>query len=268
MLDRVRPAVARALAVVSLLVLVSGCGGAEEPVAAPSAATAAGPTASEATGPPPATSDPVDAEAPAGTDSDPVMTAEASPAPQPPSGDELAGVRSREVPPRGNGATAVVAGSVPAPGTGREHRVRVEVEGGLDVDGEAFASFVLDTLNDPRSWSRDGLTFSRTDGDADIVVVLASPETSARMCAPLVTNGTLSCRQGPRAILTMHRWAHGMEDYGEDVTGYRRYLVNHEVGHVLGHGHVACPGPGLPAPVMQQQTKDVDPCVPNSWPYP
>ena len=146
--------------------------------------------------------------------------------------------------------------------------MRVEVEGGLAVDPEAFAQFVLDTLNDPRSWSHDGLTFSGTDGDADVVVVLASPETSAAMCEPLVTYGKLSCRRGPQAIITMYRWVNGMEDYGDDLTGYRQYVINHEVGHVLGHGHESCPAAGEPAPVMQQQTKDVDPCEPNPWPYP
>lgn len=192
----------------------------------------------------------------------------AEPAPQPPSPDELAGLLSREVPERGAGATVVVPGSAPAPAGGTEHRVRVEVEGGLAVDGEAFASFVLGTLNDKRSWAADGHTFSRTDGDADVIVVLASPETSAAMCRPLQTNGKLSCRKGPRAIITHHRWVHGSEDYGDDLTGYRQYVVNHEVGHYLGRGHVDCPAGGAPAPVMQQQTMDVDPCVPNPWPYP
>jgi hypothetical protein len=190
----------------------------------------------------------------------PVVTAvpPASPA-------ERAGLRSDEVVDRGTGGTVVVPGSAPAPTAGREQRVRVEVEGGLDVDGQAFAAFVLDTLNDPRGWPSDGWTFSRTDGQADVVVVLASPQTSAAMCRPLQTFGKLSCRQGPRAILTMYRWVHGTDEYAHDLTAYRQYLVNHEVGHVLGHGHVSCPAPGEPAPVMQQQSKQVAPCVPNAW---
>ena len=34
--------------------------------------------------------------------------------------------------------------------------MRVEVEGGLAVDGARLAGIVLAILNDPRSWGRDG----------------------------------------------------------------------------------------------------------------
>ncbi len=208
----------------------------------------------------------------------PVVRATSAPGPEPttepvpttpsvPPADAAAGVLSDVVPPVGTGGTVVVPGSAPAPGPGRVRTVRVEVEGGLPVDGGAFAGFVLDTLNDPRGWGHDGSTsFARTDGDAEVTVVLASPETSARMCRPLDTGGTLSCRNGPRAILTYHRWVLAHPDYGADRTGYRHYVVNHEVGHFLGYSHVPCPGAGVPAPVMMQQTKGLLGCAPNPWP--
>lgn len=208
-----------------------------------------------------------------------VVVARAAPSPEPAptstatpstaSSDAAAGVLSDDVPAVGSGTTKVVAGSVPAPGAGPVRTVRVEVEGGLPVDGVAFAGFVMDTLNDPRGWGADGaMSFARTDGDAEITVVLASPETSTRMCRPLDTGGTLSCRNGPRAVLTHHRWVLAHPDYGDDRTGYRHYVVNHEVGHFLGHGHVPCPGAGVPAPVMMQQTKGLLGCAPNPWPAP
>ena len=160
-------------------------------------------------------------------------------------------------------------GSAAAPGRGEVRTVRVEVERGLPVDGARFAGFVLATLNDDRSWGHDGaMTFARTDGDAPIVVVLASPETSAELCGDLRTHGMLSCRNGPRAVLTFHRWVNATDEYADNVTGYRQYVVNHEVGHALGYGHERCPGPGQPAPVMQQQTLGLKGCAQNSWPYP
>ncbi|MHA6782315.1 DUF3152 domain-containing protein [Pseudonocardia saturnea] len=197
----------------------------------------------------------------------PAVDVPAAPTPLP--ADAAAGIRAAGVPQVGTGSISVVPGAVPAPGPGPVRTVRVEVEDGLAVDGAAFADFVLATLNDPRGWGRDGaLSFARTDGEAAIVVVLASPDTAAALCRPLVTHGRLSCRIGSRAVLTYFRWVEAVPDYGDDRTGYRRYLVNHEVGHVLGHGHEPCPGPGAPAPVMQQQTKGLLGCAPNSWPHP
>ena len=202
---------------------------------------------------------------PARAPAPPVVAARA-PAPTP---DELAGVLARTVPPSGPGTYDVVPGEVPAPKRARTTPVRIEVEHGLHIDGDAFATFVLATLNDSRSWSRDGdVGFARTAGDAPIHVRLATPATTDRACASLGTEGRLSCAVGRNANLNLARWVTAIPDYGGDLTGYRHYLVNHEVGHVLGHHHVQCPGPGAPAPVMQQQTLGLDGCRPNPWPYP
>jgi Protein of unknown function (DUF3152) len=181
--------------------------------------------------------------------------------------DAVAGIVTRVVPSVGTGAFTVVPGSTSAPVPGVVRTVRVEVEGGLPVDPAAFARFVMRTLNDPRGWGRDA-TFTRTAGEAEIVVRLAGPDTTARLCAPIDTGGPLSCRSGPDAVVNHQRWVEGHPDYRGDLTGYRRYVVNHEVGHLLGLGHVECPGIGAPAPVMQQQSLGLLGCAPNPWPYP
>jgi len=198
-----------------------------------------------------------------------VPQAESATVPQADPATALAGIRSPGVPDVGTGVVDVVPGTVAAPDpAARVVQVRVGVEGGLPVDGTAFASFVMSTLNDGRSWAGEGKSFARTDGEADVEVVLASPRTSAAMCRPLDTGGTLSCHNDGRAVITYYRWANGSDDYAADLTGYRQYVVNHEVGHYLGHGHVACPAAGQLAPVMMQQTKGIGACVTNPWPFP
>src|SRR5690606_22905810 len=122
----------------------------------------------------------------------------------------------------------------------------VEVEKGLPGEDGDFVDAVEEILGDPRSWGNDGdRSLQRVDGDdADIRVLLAAPDTVDQLCAPLRTNGFVSCANGNRAIINQNRWVSGVDDFGDDLETYRIYLINHEVGHTLGHGHVNCPGEG------------------------
>ena len=268
---RARPPGRRALLLSALV--AAGCG-------SPAPSTTPGPASSgtsrePSTDPSRATGDPPpgpEALPGAAADSGPALPAHPDGAAPPPSdvpaADREAGVLPGPLPASGPGTTQVVPGATPGTGVGRRFSLRVEVEDGLPADGAAFAAFVMATLTDPRGWSREGWDFVRTDGAADAVLTLASADTSARMCAPLVTHGTLSCRTGGDVVLTAVRWFEGAETYGPDRTGYRRYLVSHEVGHAIGKGHVGCPGPGMPAPTMVQQSIGVDACAAQPWPYP
>ncbi|GAA3591198.1 hypothetical protein GCM10022223_02180 [Kineosporia mesophila] len=185
--------------------------------------------------------------------------------------DVEAGLTSAKVKWKATGTLTTVKGTAKAPGKGKVYKVRVQVEKGVAIDGEKFADFVLATLNDDRSWTENGTRrFARTDeaSEAFTTVTLASPQTSASMCLPLKTFGKLSCRNGGRVVLTTYRWTKAIPEYKKDRTGYRHYVVNHEVGHALGHGHEYCAGQGKRAPLMMQQTKGLLGCKPNPWPHP
>lgn len=170
----------------------------------------------------------------------------------------------------GTGQLTVVRGRSRRVGTSPARLFAVQVERGLGVDRDAFVRQVERALFDRRSWSRGGSFGLRRTGEiarAELTVILASPETTDRLCAPLQTNGVFSCSQGSRAVLNAARWRDGATSFAGDLVGYRRYLVNHEVGHVLRHAHRGCPAAGAPAPVMMQQSKGVGSCTPNPWPF-
>ncbi|GGJ10351.1 hypothetical protein GCM10010121_020850 [Streptomyces brasiliensis] len=180
---------------------------------------------------------------------------------------------------KGSGKFDSVPGTAKAPGKGRKYTYRVDVEQGLGLDGELFAQAVQKTLNDRRSWAHDGArTFERVDsGKPDFVITLASPGTTADWCAKSgldTTEDNVSCDSASteRVMINAYRWAQGSKTYGDEIHAYRQMLINHEVGHRLGYGHVTCEEDGGLAPVMQQQTKFLDHdgihCLPNPWPYP
>jgi hypothetical protein len=164
----------------------------------------------------------------------------------------------------------ILAGAASA-GAGDRHTFTVEVEDGLDGDaGELVETIHSALLDDESSWARDHELVQVADpGAADIRVVLATPATVDEWCGAvgLDTGGDSSCWDGERAMLNGDRWRHGV-DHVDDLETYRAYLVNHEVGHGLGHSHVDCPEVGALAPVMMQQTLGLGGCHPNPWPYP
>ncbi|HEY8986645.1 MAG TPA: DUF3152 domain-containing protein [Streptomyces sp.] len=180
---------------------------------------------------------------------------------------------------KGSGKFDAVPGVEKAPGKGRKFTYRVDVEQGLGLDGGLFAQAVQKTLNDDRSWAHNGArTFERIfTGRPDFVITLASPGTTAFWCAKSgldTTQDNVSCDSAAtqRVMINAYRWAQGSKTYGDKMYAYRQMLINHEVGHRLGHGHVTCDKNGELAPVMQQQTKFLDHdgihCLPNPWAYP
>jgi hypothetical protein len=181
---------------------------------------------------------------------------------------------------KGSGSFTTVPGQDKAPGKGEILRYRVDVEKGLSLDGALFAEAVHKTLNDDRSWGHGGTrTFERvSSGRPDFVITLASPGTTAVWCGKSgldTTEDNVSCDSASteRVMINAYRWAQGASTFGDDkMHTYRQMLINHEVGHRLGHNHETCTRQGALAPVMMQQTKflatDGVTCRPNAWPFP
>ena len=238
---------------------------------------------------------------PRGTDENQVARAEETPA--------IIGVPSNgEVPPSGelpdggpfigaaSGEFRIVPGGTDPVGrqTAEQFTYTVEIEDGIDtVDfggDDSVARMVDATLANPKSWTADGaVAFQRITGqDPTFRVSLASPITVRENCGYDIELEA-SCYNSAtgRVYLNLARWVRGARSFQGDIGSYRQYLVNHEVGHAVGHpAHAPCPADGALAPIMMQQTfgvnnseiHELDPegvvpdndatCRYNAWPFP
>lgn len=210
----------------------------------------------------------------AGCSSTPSFSASAaSPAPSPVPPSPSRGPVSTDVPVirypvAGGGTFDFAATGGPVIGAaGRLLTYRIGVERGITgVDAATFGDAVELVYADPRSWPATGNWRLRRAGAGerhDFTVYLATPATRDVLCGNGYDRYT-SCRNGNSVVVNVARWARGIPGY--ELSAYRAYVVNHETGHRLGRGHELCPGPGRPAPVMQQQTLGLHGCVANPWP--
>ena len=174
-------------------------------------------------------------------------------------------------PQRGTVSFAVLPGDPATIGTsGRLLTYQIGIEGGIaGIDRTALARFVRDTYGARQGWTAGGRWRFKQVGpgqNADFRLMFVTPATRDTYCGGGYDRYT-SCRIGDRVVLNIARWAHGVPNYGAPLTAYRQYMLNHETGHRLGEAHELCPGPGRPAPVMQQQTLGLHGCVAYAWPY-
>lgn len=168
----------------------------------------------------------------------------------------------------GAGTWTVASAARDAPTEGVLRTYAVRVEDGIGVDAEEAAEEIAAVLADERGWQGPAdVVFHRVadPAEAKFTISIGSPPTVDELCLPAKTGGLWSCRIGPEVALNSDRWLHATPTY-DDLAEYRAYMINHEVGHFLGHGHAACPAEGATAPVMLQQSIDLQGCTPNAWP--
>jgi hypothetical protein len=151
--------------------------------------------------------------------------------------------------------------------TGQVVTYSISTAGTTSSNLSTFSQEVNQTLNDNRGWSRLGVTFQEVPSGGNFNLVLSQAE-----LLPTFSSGCSaewSCRVGSSVIINDDRWSGASTAWnsaGGSMRDYHHMVVNHEVGHWLGHGHLHCTGSGHTAPVMQQQSIDLEGCAFNAWP--
>ena len=218
--------------------------------------------------------------------------------------DRDAGVTTTDVTTKAAGTISVVPGiGSPAAGAGDVRWVSVAVEDGVTIDAAAFKAYVISTLDANKGWGTGhAVQFVSTDGVADYRIVLASPYTAKVLCpdphltkpagsfveaspSPTPTpkkpaaaatstvspspgaavDSPWSCAQDGVIVISSYDWTAGFLAYATDYAGSRAYILNHHLGHLLGHNDVACAGGRADVMVVQEATLP-DGCTVNPWP--
>jgi len=127
---------------------------------------------------------------------------------------------------------------------------------------QTFTNLLQIYLADPDGWAGKGYVFEY-DPKASLLIRLSSPRTIQKECG--LPKG-LSCAVlgGNNMWLNSDRWLKGASASQLSLDLYRQYMVSHEMGHILGHEHQKCPGKGMEAPIMLQQTLGLKGCRSNT----
>lgn len=121
---------------------------------------------------------------------------------------------------------------------------------------------------DARGWGlKKQVTFSKVSSGCNFTVWLSAASqmpTFGAICEP-----AWSCRVGANVVINFDRWQGATTAWntaGGSLDNYRNMVINHEVGHWFGYYHSHCSGAGQLAPVMQQQSINLQGCKFNPWP--
>lgn len=158
------------------------------------------------------------------------------------------------------------AATSPSSGT-RTFTYDVSTRGVVSANFAEFQTLANQTLNDPRGWARMGVKFVQVPSGGSFTLVLS--EASQLPSFSSGCSAEYSCRVGRYVVINQDRWQGATPSWnnaGGSLRDYRHMVINHETGHWLGHGHVSCGGSGQPAPVMQQQSMNLQGCSFNAWP--
>ena len=155
----------------------------------------------------------------------------------------------------------------------------IGTRGEVAADVAWFAEHVDWTLTDPRGWAlgHDVRWDLVADANAaDVTILLATP--AAVAAAADGCSASWSCQPAGtnEVYVNEDNWTRATASFrraGRTLEEYRHYVVLHEVGHAppMDFGHLRCEDiwadpRGEPAPVMEQQSIEADPCRTRVWP--
>jgi len=124
------------------------------------------------------------------------------------------------------------------------------------------------TYADSRGWSLSGLVrFEKVQSGCELRVWLSAADQMSSFGA--ICDSLWSCAVTPNVVINYDRWTQtspAWQASNGNVDEYRSMVINHETGHWFGFYHSDCGGAGQIAPVMQQQSINLQGCSFNAWP--
>lgn len=124
------------------------------------------------------------------------------------------------------------------------------------------------TYADKRGWSLSGdVNFVYGTSGCDYTVWLSTADQMTSFGG--VCDAYWSCRINDNVVINFERWSNASDAWNDangSLEDYRYMVINHETGHRLGFGHRYCSQRGALAPVMQQQSIDLQGCKFSPWP--
>lgn len=139
-------------------------------------------------------------------------------------------------------------------------RYKISIESNIKRSLKNFKKEVDKILSHPKSWK---VNFSQNNTNYDFEIILASAQNIKTYC----NFSGLSCADTNRKKIWINnsRWTNGAKPSKLSLKNYRIYLINHEVGHILGFLH-AKPIKNRKVPVMNQHTLGIFPGNPYQFP--
>lgn len=140
----------------------------------------------------------------------------------------------------------------------------IEFDDSIVINRNLVVKKISNVLNDNKGWRRLGYDFKFKEKNAKFKIKIVKEDKIVKICK----FSGLSCADMSKNIIYINikRWRRGSKASKLSLDDYRTYIINHEIGHLLGRDHYQCGKSGTKVPVMVQQTLGISDCKPNPWP--